>query len=1464
MPHRGLTGASGDAARIEGVCDAAAFGNSQFLAADRPPPASGRRRTLHPREPEGPVSATTVVSTDPSQKDYGSMVRVIAVGASAGGLDALTQLLGRLSGENGLAYVLVQHLDPAHESILAELLARTTIIPVVQATEGMRVEADHAYVIPPGVQMTLADGHLKLAPRDRAGGPARSIDVFFRSVAEVHGSDAVGVVLSGTGSDGALGLEAIKAAGGLTFAQNPASAAYDGMPRAAAATGCVDFVLPPADIAAHLAHIGRPVDRPLPDSVSGESAGTLAPILDLVRQRTGVDFAQYKIGTVQRRILRRMVMGNANALADYVDMLQRNAAEVDALYADLLISVTRFFRDPEVFTVLSKTVFPDLLKRRESDESIRIWVPGCATGQEAYSVAICLIESLGTTPLTTPIQVFATDLSDAAIASARAGLYPHAIETDIAPERIRRFFVREPHGYRVAKAIRELCVFAPQNITSDPPFSQLDLISCRNVLIYLQPTLHARIFALFHYALKPSGILLLGNSESVGVASAMFAPLDKKLRIYTRQNTPGRAHYLDFPASRKPTAQTVVSAKDARRPQAGNEVQRAADQVVLGSYAPAGVVVDDQLQVVHFRGRTGAYLEPAAGAASFDLLEMVRRDLRAELRAAIQKARKDADLVRAESIPVHDETHLRYVDLEVIPFKIVSSAAQFFVVLFEDVDRAIATRRRARERRVRRRGEGKHPSVRPSDGAAGETVQELEAAKRRLQEVADEHGFAIGELQAANEEVQSANEELQSTNEELETAKEELQSANEELATLNDELRARNGELATLNDDLTNLLTSMHIPAVIVGTDLRIRRFTAGAERLMNMVPTDVGRRIGDLHANVEVPELENLITEVVTTLAVREREVRDTRGRWYSMLVRPYRTAEQMITGAVIVYQDIDERKHHAERVDEARRYAEAIIETVREPLLVIDASFHVQRANRAFYEMFQTTAAETSTRPVFELGDGRWDVTQMNSLLADVLRTETGLADIEVEHVFPAIGRRVLMLNGRRIVFDGDRVPLILLAIQDVTARRDFERRERFLTEAASAFAGSVGYDATIEAIASIAVPAIAEWCIVDVSEPDGAVTRAEVVYHEADPIGFSGPSATRATIAADEPVANVLRTGQSLLLEDAPPSYLESDAWASDDLARIRALDPRSLLIVPLRSGARILGAITLASTRSGSGRRYSQDDLAVAEEFARRATLAIEAAIHYRDMATARLVAEAANRAKSEFLATMSHELRTPLNAILGHVQIMQLEINGPVTEAQRNHLLRIEESQRHLLGLIEDVLAFAKIEAGHVDLQLTDLSVHHVLAEAATLASVQIQRKELQYQYAPCDDAVRVRGDGARVRQVVLNLLSNAMKFTDAGGRITVECVPAEADVIIRVVDTGIGIPQDKLELIFQPFVQLDSTLTRKADGTGLGLAISRSFAREMGGDLTATSVVGEGSVFSLRLPRYVPPTEAGA
>ena len=804
----------------------------------------------------------------------------------------------------------------------------------------------------------------------------------------VRGTEAIGVVLSGTGSDGALGLEAIKAAGGITFAQDTALAGFDGMPRAAVATGCVDFVLPPIEIAARLARIGGDLGPHRPDGPPPTlAADLLAPIFDLLRQRTGVDFAQYKIGTMQRRVLRRMALRHIHALADYIAVLRAEPAAVDALYADLLINVTRFFREPELFTVLSETVFPEMLKRREVGGSIRIWVPGCATGQEAYSFAIGLVESLGHAPTATPIQVFATDLSNAAIAVARTGLYPHKIEADVSPERLRRFFVKEARGYRVAKAIRELCVFAQQNIASDPPFSQLDLISCRNVLIYLQPLLHERIFALFHYALKPDGFLVLGNSESIGVRvrdvrSRRQEPAYLRTQCDAR---PGAVLRLSHIAPSEQTGdaddeRNAAAANDARgdargrpdrarqlRPNGGGHRRPAPRRAIPrsdgrlsragGRHAELRSAGDGPSGLAHRASHRGSAGPQAGGHCAYG------------------------------GILIHDAATRRYVDIEVIPFKVTASDAQFFVVLFEDVNKSAAARSQPGNGRVGRRGNGNHNGRRPNAGASGELEQRLDAATRRLHEIEEEHGTAIAELQVANEEVQSTNEELQSTNEEMETAKEELQSANEELATLNDELGARNGDLGLLNDDLTNLLTSMHVPAVIAGSDLRIRRYTAGAERLMHVGPTDVGRRISDLTANVDVPELEKLIAEVVDTRVVQEREVRDAAGCWYSMLVRPYETAEHTCSGAVIVYQDINDRKHRAERVDAARRYADAIVETVREGLLVLDDTFRVQRANRAFYEMFQTNAAETESRSLFELGEGHWDIPPLRALREEAI---------------------------------------------------------------------------------------------------------------------------------------------------------------------------------------------------------------------------------------------------------------------------------------------------------------------------------------------------------------------------------------------------------------------------------------------------------------------------------------------
>ena len=1328
------------------------------------------------------AGAAELASSDSAERESvrNSPVTVVGIGASAGGLEALSELFRNVPADTSLAYVVVQHLSPTHGSILAELLARQATIPVHQAANGDRVEVNHAYVIAPDTKMTLTDGHLKLVPRDPDDRPPLPIDAFFRSLAEVQESRTIGVILSGTGSDGALGVRAIRGAGGIAFAQDPATATAEGMPRSAIATACIDIIATPAAIATHIAQLGRnPYLRPQSDEspsdhapgryrqldtqpdvrgVSGDGADTSAnsdafsAICALLKSQFGVDFDLYKMGTIERRIQRRIALRRVNSLGRYAELLREDTEELSTLYGDLLIGVTRFFRDPDLFNALSGTVLPDLIARRRAegeregansisdDAAIRVWIAGCSTGEEAYSVAICLLELLEAHSLDTPIQIFATDLNAAAITAARTGMYPLGIEADVTSERLSRFFRKEEAGYCVTKAVRDCCVFAVQNITADPPFSRLDIVSCRNVLIYLQPNAHARLLSVFHYALKPGGILVLGTSESVSTAATLFTAIDKKRRIYSRIPGPVLPLHLTIRPGHATRSliqdRASASAGLRRSPIAGDpggasaaapspDIQRAADQVVLGSYAPAAVVVDDQLRILQFRGRTGKYIEPAAGTASFQLLNMVKSELATELRMVLEIARKEARAARAEGVPFHDGKHVGHVSLDVRPFRVTGSDAKFFIISFEErgadgtrgsIDDGGIHPTTANKRGGAMRGSRAGIAERKLEDNAtelGELRQELDAAQRHLQGVAEEHASVVEEFQAANEEIQSSNEELQSTNEEIETSKEELQSLNEELITLNDELRGRNTEADHLNDDLKNLLSAMHVPVIMVGTDLHIRRFTAGAERMMNVIPTDIGRPIGDMKSNIDVGNIEEIITHVIDTLEVTEREVRDGTGHWYMMHVRPYRTLDNKIDGAVIVYHDIDARKRAAEQLDDARRFAEAIVQTVREPLLVLDGNLCGVSANRAFYESFGVSSDNTMTRSLFEFAGGEWNIPTLRVLLERVLLTGEPFDDVEVEHDFAIGGHRTMLLNARRIGSQHNGPPLILLAIEDVTERKT------------------------------------------------------------------AGVQLTRAN---------------------------------AELVARADELEATS---VELRGKT---------------------------------------------------VEALASNRAKADFLATMSHELRTPLNAIAGYAQLIDMGIRGPVTAAQHADLIRITRSQEHLMGLINEILNYAKLEAGAVSLAHADVDVNELLLGVREMMALQMERGGLSY--AVCrlsgidGQPLIVRGDADKIRQILLNLLGNALKFTKSGGSVEVTCDVVNDWVAIHVSDTGVGVPDAQLAAIFEPFVQVDTSLTRGAEGVGLGLAISRSLAHAMGGDVTVESSVGIGSVFTLTLKRGFPAADA--
>ena len=837
---------------------------------------------------------------------------IVGVGASAGGLEAVTAFLRALPPKSGIAFVLVQHLDPHHESVLHKLLALTTRMHVTQANDGDKVVPDRVYVIPPNRDMVIEGGVLRLVTRRADGGRHLPVDQFLESLARDQGGNAVGVILSGTGSDGTLGLQAIKAGGGIAIAQDPATAQSAGMPENAIEAGCVDLILSPAAIAEQLSRIARLPDSEraaaLPDARDVlEHLDSYQQVLRLLEGFTGVDFNLYKPATIRRRIARRMSLHRIDTLDKYMKYLRAKPVEVRALYHDIFIHVTSFFREPDTFEALRQIVFPKLARRgRRPDDPIRVWVPGCSTGEEAYSIAIALTEFLDPKPSKIPFQLFGTDISEPAISRARSGIYSASALAAVSAQRLAKFFVKEGEDYQISKTIRDRCVFARQDLGKDPPFSNLDLISCCNVLIYMGPKLHHRILSVFHYALKPVGFLVLGKSESVTTSGDLFTQEHRKVRIYSR-NPVTPTPIFDLGAKVKPTKPY----EPPPLPQTEDvDVLKIVDRIVRERYAPAAFLVDADLQIVHFQGDTGRYLAPSPGAATLHLLKLVQNELALDLRTSVHKANKEGRPIRREGLRLAKDGASKEVDLEVIPIRDGQKKRPNFLMLINEVKR-------------------KETGTSPGGEEAREVARlkhELAATREHLQSVIETGEATNEELRAVHEEVLSTNEELQSTNEELETAKEELQSSNEELTTLNEELQNRNAELGQMANDLSNLLVGVNLPIVMLGGDRRIRRFTPAAQGLLNLIPGDIGRPIGNIKPNIEVDNLEALVAEVIGKGDTLERDVQDRKGHWYSLRLRPYKTAENKTDGVLMALLDIDVLKRSFDQIQQS--HTEAVAE--------------------------------------------------------------------------------------------------------------------------------------------------------------------------------------------------------------------------------------------------------------------------------------------------------------------------------------------------------------------------------------------------------------------------------------------------------------------------------------------------------------------------------------------------------
>ena len=1098
---------------------------------------------------------------------------IVGIGASAGGLEAITDLFLGLPHDSCMAFLIVQHLEPGHASLLAGILAQKTAMPVTEATDGQLVERDHVYVIPPNTSMRIAKGRLTLTPRNDKLGPPMPIDDLFHSLAEDQGVNAIGISLSGNGSDGALGMQTIKGEGGITFAQDDASARFNSMPHAAIGLGGIDFVLSPQKIAAELVRICQHpfmVEQPFLLDVKqvADDEVSLKRIFQILNVACGVDFTHYKRGTMTRRLARRIALLNLNSLPAYISFLEANPDEVHTLYQDLLIRVTSFFRDPEVFDGLTKLVFPELMRKLPAKASLRIWVPGCSSGEEVYSIAICLLEYLGEKAAHTKIQIFGTDVSEAALATARTGTYIENIAREVSEERLQRFFTKTKGHYQIAKSIRDLCIFAHQNVTSDPPFSQLDLISCRNLLIYFDPLLQKRAISLFHYALNPDSFLMLGSSETIGTSSDLFSLAhSKKFKIYTRSSVRPQLQpeFLGDGGTRKLGRKVTYKA-----PTGLTDIEkqkREIDRIALARYVPAGVLCDENMNVLEFRGDTGPYLIQPSGPPSTNLRQLARPGLLVEISSMIERARKEIIPVRQTALRVETSVGIREVNLEVIPFaKKDAPESLWFLIFFEELAAPASLRAQPSSPdwwtmlRTGISGHRQRDKIKTQQDAQEREIQhlkkELDATRAHIKMVFEEHDAAQEELKASQEELLSNNEEFQSTNEELETAKEELQSTNEELATTNDELRHRNDELNDLNGKL------------------------------------------------------------------------------------------------------------------EQAGNYADAIVETVRKPLLVLDKNLHIVRANAAFYECFQLTAAETQNCLIYELDNRQWNLPALRQLLDKILHQDMSFQDYEITAEFPKIGEKTMLMNGRHLTQDDK--SLILLAMEDMTERKS---------------------------------------------------------------------------------------------IRDA-----------------LKEVDRR-----------------------------------------------------------------------KDEFLAMLAHELRNPLAPIRNALEIWRRGDAGP--EAEKEAQMILDRQLIKEARLVDDLLDVARITRGAIAIEKKPVDLVQIVKQAVEGTEHHYEARNHDLKLILPEKPIMVEGDFVRLEQIVSNLLSNAAKYTEHGGRVVLTLTAIDGKACLSVADNGVGISSQLLPQIFDLFVQADVSIDRSQGGLGIGLTLVRRLVELQGGTVEAKSQgLGKGSEFMVRLP----------
>ncbi|MGK7396908.1 MAG: chemotaxis protein CheB [Candidatus Cyclobacteriaceae bacterium M3_2C_046] len=1435
---------------------------------------------------------------------------IVGIGASAGGLNALKKFFANLPENTGLAFVVVVHLSPDHKSVLSELIQPHTKLPVQQVTSTIPLEPDHVYVIPPGANLNTIDTHLRLSELEESRRDRAPIDHFFRTLSRTHDGHSIGVILTGTGSDGSLGIKEIKMNNGIVIVQDPNDSEFDGMPQNAIATGMVDLVLPLAEIPGQIIKMANVKPRiPKAESLTEmdqTQQQVMQKIFAQVRARTGRDFSRYKLSTITRRLQRRMQLYQLPNLQEYLDLLRKDSHEAHALSDDFLITVTNFFRDQEVYQTLEKDIIPGLFKDKGPEDQVRVWSVGCATGEEAYSLVILLMEYSKQKQDIGSIQLFASDLHDKSLKLAREGFYPGDIEVDVSQERLDRFFIKEDGGYRIKKEIREKVIFTPHNLLNDPPFSRLDMIVCRNLLIYLKREVQKDVYELFHYALRPDGKLVLGNSESLD-SSELFRIGNKEHGIFVKRNVTGpepKLPVFPFNHSRSP-----IHSPSQHEPESVS--YGLLHQQIIEQYGPPSILVSPEYHVLHLSEHAGRYLGIPGGEPTQNVFKLVKEELKIELRATIHSAREKNELAYSKPVQMKLDGSLKQV---IISVTVPSGRHQekFALIMFEE--------------KTISESELSKKEADASDASFAELENELESTQKRLQGIIEEYETSQEEMKASNEELQSANEELRSTMEELETSKEELQSMNEELSTVNQENRHKVEELGQLSSDLQNLLSSTDIATLFLSKDFHILRFTPRVGELFRIRPADRGRPITDLaHRLIGYDQLIEDARKVINKLITVEKELQDSEGKWYLTRILPYRSSEDRIEGVVITFVDITSRKKSEEALRRSEVKYRALIDASAQIVWKANLQGYIEEdspswrnyTGQSFNEfkglgwqsvvhpddreavekdwlesINNETRFYTSFRVHHISGDWRWTLVSAVPIHEEN-DTLTGWIGMNIDINEQKEAEEALRKNEAhlKLILDSALDYAIFTLDKDLKIDSWNAGAEKLIGYSREEIIGEPGEvvfvpeDRKTEAMKEIEMAlqnGRAEnerWHIrKDGSRFWGSGLMMVLKDENDQRLGFLKIMRDQ-TLARE--AAEKLKQSQENLQEQTVRLQLSLEAgqigiWEWDFHQDIFKWSERKQEILglnphpfnqPIRQGLdhfkqyvhpedqdRVISLIQQAT--QDQEKQYDAEFRIIKADkstgwISEKGTLQYERGKPYRMFGTTIDITQRKQleQQKDDFVGVASHELKTPVAVMKGYVGLIEKRLTDQKMNEEANLVHKVNDQIRRITQLIGDLLDVTKIESGKIKLKQEeyefDQLVENVVESMQGISSHKLSRQG--------STGKKLWGDPERTGQVIINLISNAVKYSPEDNEIIIKSEVVDHQVVTSVKDHGIGIAADQLNHVFDRFYRIRSS-GHKTTGLGLGLFISAEFVKRQGGQIWVDSEPGKGSVFAFSLP----------